>query len=294
MLTTTKIGRVQADGIGVFYRYAGAEDAPIVLLLSGFPSSSFLFRNLIPLLAKQYRVIAPDFPGFGFTEVPAERKYEYTFANMTKTVTAFVDTLKLQRFAMYVFDYGAPAGYRFALEHPDRVLAIVTQNGNAYVDGLGRPFWDPIEALWAEGGNTAENRDKLRPFLTLDGTKYQYLEGSPNPDAIPPEAYYMDTALLERPGNKEIQLGFFANYGTNVALYPKFQEYFRTSGVPVLAVWGKGDPAFIPPGAEAYARDVKKFELHLIDASHFALETNEEVMARYMVDFFEKYQVFKN
>jgi pimeloyl-ACP methyl ester carboxylesterase len=293
MSDITKISRVQADGIDFFYRYAGPESAPIIVLLHGYPTSSHQYRNLIPLLARQYRVIAPDLPGFGFTEVPAERKYEYTFANLATSFAAFADALKLHSFAIYIFDYGAPTGLRFALKYPDRVAAIITQNGNAYVEGLGRPFWDPIEALWSENGNSKENRDRLRPAFTLEGVKSQYVDGAPQPDAIPPEAYWLDKTLLERPGNQEKQLDLFHSYGTNVELYPRFHQYFRESGVPVLAVWGKNDPIFIPPGAEAYARDVKKFELRWLDAPHFALETNEGVMASYIEEFLEKYQVFK-
>jgi len=293
MSSLTKIGRIQADGLDIFYRHAGAESSPTIVLIHGFPSSSHQFRNLIPLLAKQYRVVALDLPGFGFTEAPAARRYEYTFANLASTFTAFVDALKLQRFAIYIFDYGAPTGLRFALDHPDRVTAIITQNGNAYVQGLGRPFWDPIEATWSESGNTAENRDKLRTMFTLDATKFQYLHGSPHPDDVAPEAYWLDQALLDRPGNQEIQLDLFHSYGTNVTLYPRFHEYFRQSGVPVLAVWAKNDPIFVPPGAEAFRKDVKKFELHFLDAPHFAIETNEEVMAGYISGFLEKHQVFK-
>jgi pimeloyl-ACP methyl ester carboxylesterase len=293
MSSAVKIGRVQADGLNIFYRYAGAESAPIIVPIHGFPSSSHQYRNLIPLLAKQYRVVAPDLPGFGFTEVPAERKYKYTFENLATTFAAFVDALKLQRFAIYIFDYGAPTGLRFALDHPDRIAAIVTQNGNAYVEGLGRPFWDDIETLWTQAGDTPENRDKLRHFFTLGLTKFQYTHGAPDADAVPPEAYWLDQALLDRPGNQEIQLDLFQNYGTNVALYPRFHEYFRASGVPVLAVWGKGDPIFVPPGAEAFRKDVEKFELHFLDGPHFALETNEEAMAKYITAFLEKFRVFK-
>lgn len=286
-----RVATVEADGIKVFYREAGPVDAPTIVLLHGFPSSSFMFRNLIPLLAKQYRVIAPDLPGFGFTEVPPERKYVYTFANIAETFTAFVDALHLKHFAIYIFDYGSPTGLRFALARPEAVAAIVTQNGNAYAEGFGRPFWDPLEKLWASG--SAADRDALRPALELGTTKWQYTNGAARPDAIQPEAYYLDQALMDRPGNKEIQLDILYDYRTNLGLYPKFQAYLRESGVPVLAVWGKNDDIFVAPGAEAFARDVKDFELHFLDAGHFALETNEEEMAGYILAFFEKQQVFK-
>lgn len=285
-----KVATVKADGVEVFYRAAGPTNAPAVVLLHGYPTSSHMFRNLIPLLATRYRVVAPDLPGFGFTRVPAERGYRYTFASLAQTFAAFVDALSLDRFAMYIFDYGAPTGLRFALERPGAVAAIVSQNGNAYREGLGRAFWPPLERLWASGAR--EDREALRQELTLGPTKAQYQNGSPNPDAIPPETYTLDQALMERPGNKEIQLDLFQDCGTNVELYPRFQEYFRTSGVPVLTAWGKGDEIFIPAGAEAFKRDVQKLETHWLDASHFALETNEQQVAEWMFEFFDKYEVF--
>lgn len=292
-MASTQIATVNADGVDVFYRYAGPSDsgAPTVLLLHGFPSSSHMFRNLIPLLSNKYRVIAPDFPGFGFTNVPAEAGYKYTFANLTKTFTAFVDALGLKKFAIYIFDYGAPVGLRFALSRPDAVTAIVTQNGNAYVDGLGHPFWDGIMAYWKTGA--AAERNALMPALELAFTRGQYTQGSPHPERIAPEAYHLDQALMDRAGNKDIQLDLFYDYQNNVTLYPRFQEYLRSSGVPVLAVWGQGDQAFIPPGAEAYRKDARDFELHFLDAGHFALETNEEEMAKLMHQFFGKFHVFK-
>lgn len=286
----TAISRIQADGVNVFYRHAGAEDAPVVLLLHGFPSSSHMFRNLIPHLATRYRVIAPDLPGFGFTTVPAERNYKYTFENLTQTITAFVDFLGHKRYAIYIFDYGAPTGLRLALSRPKAIAAIVTQNGNAYTDGFGHPFWDPIEKLWKTGAQA--DRDALRSALTLPVTKFQYVDGSKHPDEIPPETYYLDQALLDREGNQEVQLDLLYDYRTNLELYPTFQEYFRTSDVPVLAAWGKNDTIFIAPGAEAYKRDVKKLELKWLDAGHFALETNEKKMAEWMFDFFDKHGVF--
>lgn len=287
---TAQVATVKADGINVFYRHAGPPDAPTILLLHGYPSSSHMFRNLIPRLAPKYRVIAPDLPGFGFTSVPDSLNYEYTFANLSKTLTAFVDALGLKRFAMYIFDYGAPTGLRFALERPEAVAAIITQNGNAYTEGFGAEFWAPLQKYWASG--SSEDREAIRGATTLDVTKWQYTNGSPNPDAIQPEAYYLDQALMDRPGNKDIQLDLFYDYRTNVPLYPRFQEYFRNSNVPVLAIWGKNDTIFIAPGAEAYRRDVKKLELHWLDAGHFALETNEDEVAKQIQRFLEKHNVF--
>ncbi|KAI0004399.1 alpha/beta-hydrolase [Xylariaceae sp. FL0662B] len=286
-MSPVSVSTVAADGVKIFYRHAGKETAPVILLLHGFPTSSFMFRNLIPLLATSYRVIAPDLPGFGFTEVPAERSYKYAFANLAKTTEAFVDALNIKRFAVYIFDYGAPTGLRLALNRPDAVSAIITQNGNAYVEGFGEDFWAPIRSYWASG-STAD-RDALRPALTFEPTKLQYVQGSPHPDLIQPESYHLDQALMERPGNKEIQLDLFYDYRTNAELYPEFQEYFRSSGVPVLAVWGKNDLIFVPAGAKAFERDAKTFELHLLDAGHFALETNEVEIASLIDGFLKKY-----
>jgi pimeloyl-ACP methyl ester carboxylesterase len=292
-----QIARITADGVDVFYRLAGPETGPTILLLHGFPSSSFMYARVMPhLAAKGYRTIAPDLPGFGFTSVPAERSYEYTFANLTKTVEAFVDALGLKRFAVYIFDYGAPTGLRLALSRPGSVAAVVSQNGNAYAEGLAPGFWAPLQELWlaADHPDTPARLERATaPLLTLEGTRMQYVAGAARPEGIPPETYTLDQALLERPGNKDIQRALFLDYRTNVALYPRFHEYFRSSGVPVLAAWGKGDPIFIVPGAEAFARDVDKFELRLLDAGHFALEGNEVEVADAMHGFFEKFGVFK-
>lgn len=289
-METTRIAKVEADGLNVFYRHAGPSDAPTILLLHGYPTSSHMFRNLIPRLAPKYRVIAPDLPGFGFTEVPDSRNYKYTFANLSKTLTAFVDALGLKRFAIYIFDYGAPTGLRFALERPQAVAAIISQNGNAYTEGLGAEFWAPVQKYWASG--SSEDREAIRGATTLEVTKWQYIDGSPHPDAIQPEAYHLDQALMDRPGNKDIQLDLFYDYRTNVDLYPKFQEYLRTSDVPVLAIWGKNDTIFVSPGAEAYRKDVKKLDVRWLDAGHFALETNEEEVAKQINAFLEKQNVF--
>src|SRR5579863_2970931 len=250
----TSIHKVDADGVRVFYRAAGDPKSPVVLLLHGFPSSSFMFRELIPRLASDYRVIAPDLPGFGFTEVPAERGYVYSFDGLAATLNALTQALKLRHYALYVFDYGAPAGFRLAMAHPDRVTAIVSQNGNAYAEGLG-DAWGPIRKYWAEP--TPENRETIRKnILTLDGTRWQYTHGVSNPDSVPPESYTLDTALFERAGNKDIQLDLFLDYASNIKLYPKFQEYFRKSKPPLLAIWGKNDPFFIPPEPKAFQKDL--------------------------------------
>ena len=283
-IPVTSTHKVDADGVQVFYRAAGDPGAPVVLLLHGFPASSFMFRELIPRLADRYRVIAPDLPGFGFTEMPAERKYTYSFAALAVTLQAFTEALGLNRYAMYVFDYGAPAGLRLAMAHPERVSAIVSQNGNAYEEGLS-DAWGPIRKYWSEP--TAENRDVIRQnVLTLEGTRWQYTHGVANPASVPPESYTLDMALMERPGNKEIQLDLFLDYASNVKLYPKFQEYFRKSKPPLLAIWGKNDPFFIPPGAEAYRRDLPNARVQFLDTGHFATETHVVEIAAAMREFF--------
>jgi pimeloyl-ACP methyl ester carboxylesterase len=280
--STSKIG---ADGVQVFYRAAGQPSAPVILLLHGFPTSSFMFRELIPRLADRYRVIAPDLPGFGFTEVPVARNYAYSFDALAGTVEAFTEALKIKRYALYVFDYGAPTGFRLAMAHPERVAAIVSQNGNAYEEGLGGA-WGPIRKYWAEP--TAENREVIRQtVLTLAGTKWQYTHGVADPESVAPESYTLDTALMERPGNKEIQLDLFLDYASNVKLYPKFQEYFRKSKPPLLAIWGKNDPFFIPAGAEAFRKDLPNTQVQFLDTGHFAIETHVVEIASAMRDFLE-------
>jgi pimeloyl-ACP methyl ester carboxylesterase len=279
----TSIHRVEVDGVRVFYRAAGDANAPVLLLLHGFPSSSFMFRNLISRLADQYRVIAPDLPGFGFTEVPEGRKYPYTFDALAGTMEAFTEALKLDRYAIYVFDYGAPTGLRLAMRHPERVTAIVSQNGNAYEEGLG-DAWGPIRTYWAQP--TAANREVIRQnILNFEGTRWQYTHGVANPEAVAPESYTLDAALLERPGNKDVQLDLFLDYASNVKLYPKFQEYFRQSKPPLLAIWGKNDPFFIPAGAEAFRKDIPNAQVHFLDTGHFAIETNVVEIAAAMKEF---------
>jgi pimeloyl-ACP methyl ester carboxylesterase len=286
-LPQTFIRRVEADGVTIFYREAGAPDAPVLLLLHGFPTSSFQYRELIPRLADRYRVIAPDLPGFGFTEVPEKRNYTYTFDALAKTIQAFTDALDLKRYALYVFDYGAPTGLRLAMARPERVTAIVSQNGNAYEDGLG-DAWAPIRKYWSEPN--AANRETVRKAaLSPEGIRYQYVEGVPHPERIAPEGYTLDEALIARPGNTEIQLDLFLDYANNVKLYPAFQEYFRKSKPPLLAIWGKHDPFFIPPGAEAFKRDNPNATVQFLDTGHFALETHVEEVAVAMRELLGKH-----
>ncbi len=272
----TSIRRVKADGVEVFYREAGPANAPVVILLHGFPTSSLQYRNLIPLLADRHRVIAPDLPGFGFTEVPPERQYRYTFDNLARTIEAFTDVLKLKRYALYVFDYGAPTGFRLAMAHPERVSGIISQNGNAYVEGLG-DAWAPIQRYWKEP--SAENREALRQALNPAGLRSQYTDGVPHPEQIDPAGYTLDAAMIARPGNMDIQLDLFLDYANNVKLYPAFQEYFRRAQPPLLAIWGKHDPFFIPPGAEAFRRDNPNVTVQFLDTGHFALETHVREIA---------------
>ena len=287
LIPHTSIRRINADGITVLYREAGPADAPVVLLLHGFPTSSFQYRELIPRLADRYRVIAPDYPGFGFTDVPEQRNYKYSFDSLANTVLAFTDALQLKRYALYVFDYGAPVGFRLAMAHPERVIGIVSQNGNAYEEGLG-DAWSPIRKYWDEP--TTENREVIRNnILTLEGTRWQYTQGVTIPASVAPESYTLDWALLERPGNKEIQLDLFLDYASNVKLYPKFQEYFRESKPPLLAIWGKNDPFFIPAGAEAFRRDNPNATVQFLDTGHFALETDVEEIAIAMRDFLGRF-----
>lgn len=269
---------IEADGVRVFYREAGDPSAPVMLLLHGFPSSSHMFRDLIPLLAANYRVIAPDLPGFGFTEVPEARGYRYSFDNLAITMGHFVDALKLTRYALYVFDYGAPVGFRLAVAQPQRVSALVSQNGNAYLEGLG-DAWAPIRAYWAEP--TAANREVIRnAVLSLEGTRYQYLHGVERPELVAPESWMLDLLLMQRPGNDDIKLDLFLDYRNNLTLYPQFQAFFKAAQVPTLVIWGKHDPFFIPPRAHAYKTDNPNAVVELLDTGHFALETHAEHIAQ--------------
>ncbi len=267
---------ITVDGIKIFYREAGNPKAPPLLLLHGFPSSSFMFRDLIPLLSDRYHIVAPDLPGFGFSDAPDRAQFKYTFENLTKVVDKFTESVGLKRFAIYVFDYGAPVGFRLALAHPERITAIISQNGNAYEEGLS-DGWDALRRYWAKP--TDANRDALRRDLSPESVKWEYLEGVPDESLIAPDPYILDSALLARPGNNEIQLDLFLDYATNVALYPKFQEYFRSRRPPLLAVWGKNDTGFLPPGAKAFKRDNPDAEVHFFDTGHFALETHAHQIA---------------
>jgi pimeloyl-ACP methyl ester carboxylesterase len=282
------VHRINADGVNIFYREAGQADAPVLLLLHGFPTSSFQYRELMPLLADRYRVIAPDLPGFGFTEVPAGRDYHYSFEAIANTIQAFTEALHLSKYALYVFDYGAPTGFRMALQHPERITAIISQNGNAYEQGLG-DAWAPIRRYWAEPTQT--NRDTVRAVLSPEGLKAQYLEGVPNPEQVKPEGYTLDAAMISRPGNMDIQLDLFLDYANNVKLYPEFHKYFRGSKPPTLAIWGKNDAFFIPAGAEAYRIDNPEAEVRLLDTGHFALETHVRVIALQMRTFLIKHGI---
>jgi len=278
----TTYHRTNVDGLELFYREAGSKTAPTILLLHGFPTSSHMFRNLIPALAERYHVVAPDLPGFGFSEAPDRKSFSYTFENLAKTIASFTQKIGLDGFAIYVFNYGAPVGLRLAVAHPERITAIISQNGNAYEEGLSQG-WNPIQKYWNEP--TKENRAALRDFLKPEATKWQYVHGVPDESLVAPEAYALDSALLDRPGNDEIQLDLFLDYASNVALYPKFQEYFRIKKPPLLAVWGKNDPFFLPEGAEAFKRDIPTAEVKFYDTGHFALETHAQEIAKEIRDF---------
>ena len=278
----TKYLYATIEGSKIFYREAGSKTTPTILLLHGFPTSSHMFRNLIPALADRYHVVAPDLPGFGFSDAPDRKSFRYTFDNLAKVIANFTQTIGLDQYAIYVFDYGAPVGFRLALAHPDRVTAIISQNGNAYEEGLSQG-WNPIQKYWKEP--TAENRAALRQFLTPETTKWQYLHGVQDVSLVAPESYELDSALLARSGNDEIQLDLFLDYASNVALYSKFQEYFRAKRPPLLAVWGNSDPFFLPPGAEAFKRDNPNAEVRFYNTGHFALETHALEIASAIRDF---------
>lgn len=262
----------QVNGFKIFYREAGDPHAPAVLLLHGFPTSSHMFRNLIPQLAGDYHVVAPDLPGFGFSDAPDHKTFQYTFDHLAEVIGDFVEQIGLKRFAAYVFDYGAPVGFRLALRYPDRISGLISQNGNAYVEGLSAD-WAPVRAYWENP--TQENRDALRTLSSLETTRWQYHHGVTNAEErVAPEAIFLDQALLDRPQSAQIQLDLIGDYKSNVALYPKFQEFFRTHRPPTLAVWGKNDPFFLPAGAEAFGRDNPSAKVVFFDTGHFALETH--------------------
>jgi len=278
----TRYKQATVDGNKIFYREAGPEKAAAILLLHGFPTSSHMFRNLIPALADHCHVVAPDLPGFGFSDAPDRQRFRYTFENLANVIDGFVQSIGLKRHAIYVFDYGAPVGLRLALAHPERITAIISQNGNAYEQGLSEG-WNPIQRYWKEPSEA--NRTALRDFLKPEATKWQYVHGVQDETLVAPEAYQLDSALLRRPANDEIQLDLFLDYASNVALYPKFQEYFRVKQPAVLAVWGKNDPFFLPPGAEAFKRDIPGAEVHFYNTGHFALETHYREIGDAILDF---------
>ncbi|MFE0516891.1 alpha/beta fold hydrolase [Streptomyces sp. NPDC058964] len=284
-MTTHKVHHrsTTVRGLDVYYREAGPADAPVLLLLHGFPSSSHMFRDLIPLLTDRYRVIAPDHIGFGRSSAPAAAEFSYTFDELASIAGEFTEQLGLKEYALYIQDYGAPIGLRLALAHPDRVTAIVTQNGNAYEEGLGAEAWAPVLALIAE--RTPETEAPVREISGPDGIKWQYLHGVPDPSLVSPDAYERDAADMARPGRPEIQLDLISDYGSNFALYPAFHEYFRASRVPLLAVWGAHDQIFVPAGALAFQRDLPEAEVHLLPAGHFALETHADQIAELIRDF---------
>ena len=275
-MTAIKYRSADVDGLKVFYREAGAADAPALLLLHGFPSASHMFRDLIPLLADRFHVVAPDLPGFGQSDMPARSTFTYTFDHVADVIDRFTEVVGLERFAVYVFDYGAPTGFRIALKHPDRITAIISQNGNAYEEGLSEG-WNPIRAYWQEPSQA--NRDALRTFLAPDTTRWQYTHGVSDETTVAPDGLSLDNFYLARPGADEVQLDLFGDYKSNVALYPTFQKYFRTHKPPLLAVWGRNDPFFLPPGAEAFKRDIPGAVVRFFDTGHFALETHASEIA---------------
>lgn len=274
---------VKVDGVNVFYREAGPKDAPTVLLLHGFPTSSQMFRNLIPQLADRYHVIAPDYPGFGQSDAPAVDKFAYSFDNLANVVDKFTAAVGASKYALYVQDYGAPIGFRLAAAHPERVSAIVVQNGNAYVEGIDNDFWAPFKVYWAD--KTEANAAKLKPFFELGATKWQYTHGARDASRISPDAWTVDQAYMDRPGNKDIQLELFYSYGSNPARYPEWQAYFRKHQPPMLITWGKNDKIFPAAGATPYLRDLPKAELHLLDTGHFALEEDGAQIGKLMRTF---------
>jgi pimeloyl-ACP methyl ester carboxylesterase len=275
-MTAVAYRTADVDGFNIFYREAGAPGAPKLLLLHGFPSASHMFRDLIPLLADRFHLIAPDLPGFGRSDMPARSKFTYTFDHIADVIDRFTEVVGFDRYAVYVFDYGAPTGFRLAVKHPDRITAIISQNGNAYEEGLSEG-WNPIQAYWREPSSA--NRDALRAFLKPEATLWQYTHGVADLTKVSPDGYTLDDFYLARPGADEIQLDLFGDYKSNVALYPTFQAYFRSHKPPFLAIWGKNDPFFLPPGAEAFKRDIPSAVVRFVDTGHFALETHAAEIA---------------
>jgi pimeloyl-ACP methyl ester carboxylesterase len=281
-MATISYRTVEVDSLKVFYREAGVPNAPKLLLLHGFPSAGHMFRDLIPLLADRFHIIAPDLPGFGQSDMPDRARFKYTFDNIARVIDRFTEKVGFDRFAIYVFDYGAPTGFRLAAWHPERISAIISQNGNAYEEGLS-DGWTPIRAYW-EDPSTA-NRNALRAFLSPETTRWQYTHGVPDASRVSPDGMSLDDFYLARPGADEVQLDLFGDYKSNVALYPKFQDYFRTHKPPFLAVWGKHDPFFLPPGANAFKRDIPRADIRFFDTGHFALETHAGPIASAIREF---------
>jgi pimeloyl-ACP methyl ester carboxylesterase len=282
----TTFQTIEVDGLDIFYREAGRKDAPTILLLHGFPTSSHMFRNLIPLLSDRFHLVAPDFPGFGGSSMPQAGEFDYTFDRLAEVMEEFTRRLELDRYSLYLMDYGAPVGFRMATRHPQRVEALIVQNGNAYQEGLGG-FWKPFRAYWSDPNPAIEN--ELRGFLTRDALRWQYSHGTRNPDAISPVNWIIDYAGLNRPGNHEIQLKLFYDYGKNLRLYPEWQAYFREHQPPTLVVWGQNDEIFAAEGAYAYKRDLKTIELHLLDTGHFALEEDQVAISSHMRRFLDQH-----
>lgn len=283
---TVRYQTVQIDGLDIFYREAGPKNAPTILLLHGFPTSSHMFRNLIPKLAQKYHVVAPDYPGFGNSSAPSVDEFEYTFDNLANVIDQFKDRIGLKRYSLYVMDYGAPVGYRIAVKHPEQIQALFVQNGNAYEEGIDNEFWKPVRKFWQD--RSAKNGDALRSFLTLDATKWQYTHGVRNVAHISPDTWGHVQPLLDRPGNQEIQLALFHSYGSNPPLYPEWQEWMRKHQPPTLITWGKNDAIFPAAGAHPYRKDLKDVEFHLLDTGHFALEEDGDLIARLMLDFMRR------
>jgi len=284
-MTRIHYRKADVDGLKVFYREAGQVDAPTLLLLHGFPTAGHMFRELIPALADRFHIVAPDLPGFGQSDMPSRDRFSYTFARLAEVIGRFTEVIGLVRFAIYAFDYGAPTGFRLAVRHPERISAIVSQNGNAYEEGLS-DGWNPIRAYWQD--RSQANRTALRSFLAPETTIWQYTHGVSDTTCVSPDGYSLDNFYLARPGAHEIQLDLLGDYGSNVALYPAFQEYFRKHTPPLLAVWGKNDPFFLPPGAEAFKRDLPRAEVRFFDTGHFALETHCEEIAAAMREFLSR------
>ena len=284
-MPSIKYRTVEVDALKVFYREGGAANAPKLLLLHGFPSAGHMFRDLIPLLADRFHIIAPDLPGFGQSDMPSPSQFKYTFDNIARVIDRFTEAVGFDRFAVYVFDYGAPTGFRLATWHPERITAIISQNGNAYQEGLS-DGWNPIRAYWEDP--SAANRNALRTLLSPETTRWQYTHGVPDSADVSPDGMSLDNFYLARPGADEVQLDLIGDYKSNVALYPAFQAYFRSHRPPFLAVWGKNDPFFLPAGANAFRRDMPQADIRFFDTGHFALETHAEPIALAMREFLSR------